>query len=489
MRIVYLDLDSTRPDHLGCYGYRRNTSPHIDRIAREGVLFTNYYTSDAPCFPSRTALTTGRFGIHNGVVGHGGTAGDPRIEGASRQFKDRCASDNLASVLKANGFRTALVSPFGERHSAWTFYAGYHEMYNTGKGGQESAEEVTPTALRWIEQNAKDDDWFLYVNYWDPHTPYRVPPEYDNPFQDEPLPEWLTEEVLERHQRKPGPHSALDMWMYSNVNDRNTLKYPRYPGELTDMDTLRQAIDGYDVGIRYMDEHIGQLFEAFRRQGVMDDLVVIISADHGENMGELGIYGEHGTADQATCRIPMIIRWPGLTSGTADHGLHYHLDLGPTLTDMLGIGAPASWDGSSYAGSIREGGDTGRDYLVVSQCAHVCQRSVRFRDYLYIRTYHDGYHLFPREMLFDVKRDPHEQRNLAAERRDLCMEAVYCLNEWHDRMMSTMPFDNDPLWTVMKEGGPFHAKGHLARYVKRLEETGRGDAVPELRSRHPREFA
>ncbi|CAM3900456.1 MULTISPECIES: sulfatase-like hydrolase/transferase [Paenibacillus] len=72
MRVLLLDLDSMRPDHLGCYGYARNTSPHIDRIAAEGIKFDNYYTSDAPCFPSRTALMTGRFGIHNGVVGHGG---------------------------------------------------------------------------------------------------------------------------------------------------------------------------------------------------------------------------------------------------------------------------------------------------------------------------------------------------------------------------------------------------------------------------------
>ena len=76
MRILYLDLDSMRPDHLGCYGYARNTSPNIDAIAATGVRFTDCYCSDAPCLPSRTALFSGRFGIHTGVVGHGGTAAD-----------------------------------------------------------------------------------------------------------------------------------------------------------------------------------------------------------------------------------------------------------------------------------------------------------------------------------------------------------------------------------------------------------------------------
>lgn len=98
--------------------------------------------------------------------------------------------------------------------------------------------------------------------------------------------------------------------------------------------------------------------------------------------------------------------------------------------------------------------------------------------------WNDGYHLFDKEMLFNLKEDPHEQHNLAQAERNLCKEAVYYLNEWHD----TMPFDNDPLWTVMKEGGPYHAKGHLQSYVGWLEQTGRAYAIPELKRRHPGEF-
>ena len=77
MRILYIDIDSLRPDHLGCYGYHRNTSPNIDRIAAEGVRYENCYVTDAPCLPSRTALWSGRFGIHNGVINHGGVASEP----------------------------------------------------------------------------------------------------------------------------------------------------------------------------------------------------------------------------------------------------------------------------------------------------------------------------------------------------------------------------------------------------------------------------
>ena len=86
MRFLYLDIDTLRPDHLGCYGYHRSTSPNIDALAQRSAVFENVHASDVPCLPSRTALLTGRFGIHNGVVNHGGTDADPVFDGAGREF-------------------------------------------------------------------------------------------------------------------------------------------------------------------------------------------------------------------------------------------------------------------------------------------------------------------------------------------------------------------------------------------------------------------
>lgn len=485
MRILYLDLDTLRPDHLGCYGYHRNTSPNIDRIAADGVRFDEYYCSDAPCLPSRTALMTGQFGIHTGVVGHGGTAADMRLEGRGRGFRSRLGSASLPMFLRKQGLKTVSISPFAERHSAWSFYAGFSEMHNTGKGGNESAEEVTPTALEWIDRHATDDDWFVQINYWDSHTPYRAPADFGNPFADDPLPAWLTEEVFEQHKALVGPHKPGNINLFDNRTDP---RYPRYPGELQNMADARRMIDGYDCGTRYMDSHIGRLFEALEKQGVMDDLIIMISADHGENMGELGIYGEHGTADRATCRIPMIVRWPGRTRPHVDTGLHYNLDLAPTLAELFGQEPEADWDGASFAPVIEGGRACGRDYLVLSQCAHVCQRSVRFGEYLYMRTYHDGYHLFPDDMLFNLADDPHEQQNLAGQQPQNVREGAYLLQQWQSRMMLSMESDRDPLWTVMREGGPFHARGQLAAYCQFLEARGRHAAAEALRQKHRREL-
>jgi len=499
MRILYIDVDSLRPDHLGCYGYHRNTSPAIDQIAREGLVCEQVYTSDAPCLPSRTGFYSGRFGIQTGVVGHGGTASQPKVQGPSRGFRDNFEDHGLPRQLQLLGFHTAMISPFGQRHAAHHFYAGFNEMHNTGLGGMESAEQIMPTIEKWLADHASQDSWYLHINFWDPHTPYRVPSEYGDPFANDPIPAWLDDdELIRRHNLMEGPHSSLDISMYSEeVNPR----YPRQPGAVRNRADMRRMIDGYDTGVRYADDHIARIVAHLKAAGVYDDTAIILSADHGENLGELGLYAEHATADVGTCRVPLIIRFPGGVKGQRDPGLHYHLDLAPTLMELLGRPAPALWDGKSYAATVRTGAALGRDELVLGQCAHVCQRSVRWDNWLYLRTYHDGFHPFPEEMLFDLAADPHEQHDLAPKRPELCREGLNRLNRWHDAQMRRMTetgTDNiDPLWTVIREGGPHHAgfgPGNSAgpegfqRYLKRLESTGRATGATRLRTQYAAEL-
>jgi arylsulfatase A-like enzyme len=360
---------------------------------------------------------------------------------------------------------------------------------------------------RWLEGSAARDDWYLHVNFWDPHTPYRVPAEYGEPFADDPLPAWLEgtagDAVIARHNRITGPHTSLDIAMY---DDRENPAYPRQPGKITDRASLRRHMNGYDTGIRYVDDHVGRIVDALKAAGVWEETAVVISADHGENQGELGIWGEHGTADAATCRIPMIVRWPGGKKGAADGALRYNLDLAPTLMDLLGGAKQPLWGGTSFADAVTGAAPSAppREDIVVSQCAHVCQRSVRWDDgegpnarrWLYMRTYHDGFHLFPDEMLYDLAADPHEQYDLAAADPAVCREGAWRLSRWHDAQMqrrARSPWADgdptDPLWTVIREGGPFHAlhaKGRspLPKYLERLEQTGRADGAAALRAKY-----
>jgi choline-sulfatase len=482
MRVLLLDLDTLRPDHLGCYGYARDTSPTIDRVAREGVRFERYHCADAPCLPSRAGLVSGQFGIRTGVVGHGGTAADMRLEGRNRGFTtDFARRDSLWMQFRRAGMWTATVSPFAERHSAWWFHAGFNETLNPGKRGMESAEDVTPLALDWIRRNAKRDGWLLHVNYWDPHTPYRAPASFGNPFSSDPLPAWWNEDILAVHRAQPGGHGARELGDWQEEDSR---RYPRYPREIASAGDFRAMIDGYDCGIRYMDNHIGALLDALRAEGVLDDLAVIVTSDHGENLGELNCYGEHGTSDSITHLIPLIVRWPGCRAGHVDRDLHYQLDLAPTLAELLGTEPSPAWQGESFAPALRSGSSRGRQHLVLSQCCHGAMRSVRFDRWIWIRVYHDFFHLYPDEMLFDIEADPHETRDIAAERPDVCGRAARMLEDWHREMMLDAPGSVDPLWTVMREGGPFHSRDHLEEYCRRLEATDRGAAAAELRRRH-----
>jgi arylsulfatase A-like enzyme len=280
-----------------------------------------------------------------------------------------------------------------------------------------------------------------------------------------------------------GPHTAQEINLYDDNEDP---RRPRQPGKITDMAGLKKLYDGYDTGILYADSLAGKMFEFLREKNIFNDTAIIVTSDHGENMGELGIYAEHATADYPTCRIPMIIKFPGGAKNITDSELHYNIDLLPTVAELLNLPVREQWDGKSYASTIKTGGKSGHDSLVLSQMSHVCQRSARFGDWLYMRTYHDGYHLFEKEMLFNVAADPHETRDVKAANPEICQKGAKIILDWHDEMMEKSAYIEDPLWRVMKEKGPFHAWPEnltRSRYLERLEATGRREGAEILRTR------
>ena len=485
MRILYIDIDTLRPDHMGCYGYKRNTTPNIDSIA--DIKFTNYYCADAPCLPSRASLISGMFGIRHGAVGHGGTCADRRPLGPARGFSDKYDWENLHNLFKRAGMKTASISSFPARHSSWWYNAGLDECYDPGGHGMESGERVLPIALDWLDRNGSSDNWYLHVHFWDPHTPYRAPASFGEPFADVPLDTWIDEKILQKHLQKTGPHGAWEINMY---NDDESPCFPRHPGKVTDMKALKKLFDGYDTGILYTDYLAGKIFDSLREKNIFDDTVIIISSDHGENLGELGIYAEHATADHPTCRIPMIIKFPGGAKGITDNTLHYNIDLLPTLAELLSVDLCEQWDGKSYAQTVKTGVKSGWDSLVLSQMAHVCQRSARFEDWLYIRTIHDGFHLFEKEMLFNITTDPHQTHDIKLEHPQICQKGAKIILDWQEEMMMKSAYTEDPMWRVMRENGPHHAKPENLtdlRYLERLEATGRSEGAKILRKRkYPR---
>lgn len=493
MRILYLDIDTLRPDHLSCYGYYRETSPNIDAVAKEGIRFDKFYASDTPCMPSRAALFTGRLGIHNGIVNHGFTASDLKPFEPLRFFNNRQSPlSQLVTLLRRLGYYTVSVSPFGERHSAWWYYDGFREMYNPGKGGMERADEVIPLALKWLEENGKEDNWFLHINIWDPHTPYRTPLEYGNPFEDSPPPSWLTEETLARHREMYGPHSARTPHDLKDMPEEFFQRYPRLPRSIESLEDYKKWIDGYDTGIHYADYWSGKIFDLLKKLNVWEDTLIIISSDHGENQGELNVYGDHQLADEITHRIPLIIKGPGVKEGIVDSEFHYNIDLSATLVDFLGGWEliPQMWDAESFADTLRTGKPNGRPYLVLSHCVWSIQRSVRFGKWLLIETYDDGCkEILKPTMLFDIESDPHELIDLSDTYPEVVKEGKVLLKEWLNENMTKSLSDEDPLITTLHNSGPYHIPIYqLMDYADTVRRIWGEEKTEKLIERHKEQY-
>lgn len=449
MRILYFDIDSLRPDHLGCYGYARPTSPCIDGVARQGMRFNRYYTSDSPCQPSRSALTTGRFGIHNGIVTHGQAFNNLRISqtGYSGPHPDE---QLLQLRLRQAGLETWCFSTFALRHCATWFSLGWSGYFTPNlKCGQEAAEEVNAAALPWLEQHARDENWFCYINFWDPHRTYRTADvSYRDRFAGHPAPQsWPDDAVLAEHMKLDGgPFTACRQFVPGGEAPPPLM--PRQVGCRADFE---QMITGYDCEIAYTDDQVARVLKVLEKQGVLDDAIIIISADHGDNFGEHGIYSDHVCADEAIHHVPLIVRWPGVTTpGSVCDSMLYNVDLLPTLCEMVGLDAPAHCDGRSFAGHLHGSPAFDRDHLVWGHGLYTLQRAVRTRQHLMIRTYDNyGYTQFDPVALYDMDADPYQTHNLADAQPQQLAAMDHLLCQWEHDQRTKLWSGDDPLMSVL----------------------------------------
>lgn len=467
MRILYLDIDSLRPDHLGCYGYHRDTSPNLDRVAGEGVRFTHAYCNSSPCVPARASFASGRFGVHHGALTHWGPGSGFRLPTEGNRYLPEMPL--FARYLRQNGYETVSFSSFADRHQAFWFCGGWSEMRTpTLKMGDENADEINAALLPWLEARGGEDDWFLHVQYWDPHRNYTVDRGWPERFAGDPPPDWPDEEAIAAHQANYGPFTAGELFPFGDGKSPVSTMPDRIGGR----EDFRRFVDGYDGAIRFMDDQIGRVLEALDDLGVLDETAIVVSADHGEAMGEQGVYGDHVCAGEAVHNVPMIVRWPGVTAGDkAYDGLLYNVDFHPTLCELLGLPVPAGWDGSSFAGALRGEDWEGRPYLVWDHALYSCQRAVRTPDHLFWRTYHPGLYPFEDTALFDMGRDPHQTTNLAPERPDVAARMDGMMQDWLQETVGYRAGGTDPMWEVVGTGPWKYAEP--GAWISRLRAGGR----------------
>jgi len=449
MRIVFFDIDCMRPDHLGCYGYKRPTSPTIDSIASQGMRFDNYHCSSSPCLPSRTAWISGRYGMRNGVISNHGA-------GARFQLRTRSyvgpepENEILTRLLRSHGYYTAAFSNFADRHNATWFMYGWSEYHTPNlKGGDETAEEVNAALLPWLKHNASRENLFLYVNYWDPHRCYSMDSSWMDRFRDHPVTQpWPDGETIRKHQELSGPFTAGGQF------ENNKSPFPLMPSSVSSRRDFEHLITGYDSAIAYTDHQISRVLEELDRQGLLEETAVIVSGDHGDAFGEHGIYSDHVCADECIHRISLIVKWPRLTpAGTSCDALLYNVDFAPTLCDILGMDPPSDWDGISFASQLSGKGGGERTFLVWDHGLYTVQRAVRTKRHLMIRTYDPLVYSFEALELYDMKADPFQTRNIRNEHPGIIRECSYLLEEWIQEQMQKRPCNPDPLVEILRERG------------------------------------
>ena len=428
MKLLYIDIDSLRPDHMGCYGYGRGTTPCIDEFAEGAVRFELCFAADSPCMPSRASTFCGRFGIRNGIVDHEYVQMQGQANDWMRDWSHlREHAPTMPAAFAAQGIGTGSISTF-RRHPAPWFTFGFNLLVDPQMDGNMQhvlAEEVNGLALPWIERHT-DSEWFLHVQYWDPHTPYqRSDAEIDRFFDTDVLVPDLTEEDIERMQ-------ADDHWRSAAF------------GGLKSFDDYRRLLAKYDAEIAHVDREVGRVLDLLDKIGIADETVVVISADHGEEFGEHGVFSEHWSVYDGTQRVPLLVRVPGSGWTGVRSGMALNIDLAPTLLELAGLEAAADWDGVSLVPALRGELDVVRDSVPLSHGLYTAQRGWRTRDWKLVQTLSGGEWEIPSLQLFDMRSDVHERSDVSSSHPERVSSMKADLDAWVAAMLEKSGRD-DPL--------------------------------------------
>lgn len=385
--LILVTIDTLRADHLGAYGYVRNTSPVIDALAEEAVLFENAIVPMAFTGPSHASMLTGLYPHGHGVL--------------TNAYRLPAANLTLAERLRAEGYRTAAfvaVRTILGRESG--FDQGFQTFDDGGKRKRRAA-EVTRQAVTWLREAADGGDFFLWVHYYDVHCDYNAPEPFFEMFAS-------------------GYDGAID--------PKGKCGKPHYNKmELSDKDlTYIRAL--YDGEIRYVDQHVGILLKAVEELGLNENTILVLTSDHGESLGERRVIGHDLSLHDYEIRVPLIIRHPALVGARRRIRQQVELvSLMPTLFDLLEVSHDAALAGASFAPLLA--GEQGARTFAFTQMAPLETRppsySLRGEDWKLL-LHPDG-----REELYSLDRGG-EATNLADERPELTASMRRILQRWID---------------------------------------------------------
>src|SRR5438067_10796501 len=356
--VVFITIDTLRPDHLGCYGDKQIRTPNIDTLAADGTRFERAYTAVPVTLPSHTVIFTGTYPTLSGVH-----------DFAANKLSPTQAT--LASVLKDNGYTTGAVigsavldSRFGLNHG-FDFYYDHFDFNRLPQSNLDEMEGpgnvVADVTLDWLSKNYQKK-FFLWMHLYDPHYPYRPPAPYSEQYKDRP----------------------------------------------------------YDGEIAFSDAQVGRLIEFLKNKGLYQNTLIILSGDHGESLGEHGEKTHGFFIYNATLHVPLIIHLPGDMHARTVQDLVNLADLMPTVLAALDVQIPAQVQGQSLLPLISpKKEDNARSLYAETFLPRLHfnwseLRGVETENYHFIDA--------PKPELYDVGKDPGETKNLYADKRAVSEE-------------------------------------------------------------------
>jgi arylsulfatase len=425
VKIIFVSMDTMRASRLGCYGYDKPTSPYLDTIASQGVLFERAYASDIPTEVAHTSIFTGKVGLRTGIVSHGSTL--------TKLPKNEVW---LPALIRNQGFTTGAVDNLYQLKE-W-FARGYqYYMNSAGSKRNIDGKTVNSRALPWIHEH-KEEDFFLFLHYWDTHTPYVPPAEYVSQFYDKGSDPYDPDN---RSMDAAYNHAAYPFFKHHHYDQL---------GPVTDSAYINAL---YDAEVRYLDDRLKELDDALQAEGIIEDTLLVLFGDHGESLTEHDIHWDHCGLYETTVHVPLIIRWPGvIRHGMRVTGLVQQADLFPTVLEAAGIQIPEQTDGISLWPSIRGESEGTRDAVYLSECAWQASRGIVTKDYKLICTVDAGPFARPEKELYDLRADPEEMINAAEELPHVAKHLENQLDEWVKAMLQGK---EDPMEQQLKAGLPF----------------------------------
>jgi arylsulfatase A-like enzyme len=381
--IVLISIDTLRADHLGSYGYSRETSPFLDQLAARGTRFEQAVSTASWTLPSHASMLTGLY-----PSSHRAVDADSSIAPSA---------STVAELLQAEGFATGAVVTSWFVSANYGFDRGFDWFQNLDQSAHETARktvdarEVVDLAEEWLAERA-DQRFFLFLHLYDTHYAYRPPPPYKERFATD----------YTGRRRK-----------YRSYNF-----YKRHPPT---SERLAFEESMYDGEIRYVDDQLARFYDILGGLGLNENTVIIVTSDHGEEFGERGSWGHGHTLFEEQVHVPLLVAGPGIAGPQTISGQVGLVDLPPTLLELAGLSPPSGLHGRSLAPLLR--GETGAGRSAAASGRPALLETSRFDTNL-IGLRRRGWKLLidletGQESLFDLSADPGETQNLVSDRTDI----------------------------------------------------------------------